>query len=221
MKLILAALIAITLPSIAETDKRPNIILIMADDLGYGSLGCYGSKEISTPNIDRLAASGMRFTDFHTNGSVCSPTRAALMTGRYPQRCAWVADDELSAVFRDQRKNNMSQRWAWGIPTHEWTIASVLHQTGYRTGPIDGIDSLPLLKDAGKQAGRVLHWLSGESWAVRMGAWKLIGKDKHPLTLVSLGKDIAERNGFLKERPALVDELMMLHQQWITTAGNQ
>ena len=72
----------------AEVPHRPNIVVIMADDLGYGSLGCYGSKEIHTPNIDRLAATGMRFTDFHSNGPMCTPTRAALMTGRYQQRCA-------------------------------------------------------------------------------------------------------------------------------------
>ena len=95
-QLILASLIAITLPSVAEPDKKPNIILIMADDLGYGSLGCYGSKEIKTPHIDQLASNGMRFTDFHSNGAMCSPTRASLMTGRYQQRCAWVADEELS-----------------------------------------------------------------------------------------------------------------------------
>ena len=64
---------------------KPNIVLILADDLGYGSLGCYGCSEVKTPNIDRLAASGVRLTDFHSNGAMCSPTRASLMTGRYQQ----------------------------------------------------------------------------------------------------------------------------------------
>jgi hypothetical protein len=68
---------------------KPNIVLIMADDLGYGSLGCYGSTAVKTPHIDALAAGGVRLTDFHSNGPMCSPTRAALLTGRYPQRCAW------------------------------------------------------------------------------------------------------------------------------------
>lgn len=106
----------------------------MADDLGYGSLGCYGSTTFKTPNIDRLAAGGTRFTDFHSNGTVCSPTRAALLTGRYPQRCALVADIELSPIFREQRRANPSQRWAWGISPHEVTIAPLLRQAGYRTG---------------------------------------------------------------------------------------
>ena len=120
----------------AVRSPKPNIVLILADDLGYGSLGCYGNTEIQTPNIDRLAAGGVRFTDFHSNGPVCSPTRAALMTGRYPQRCAWVADEELSPVFREQRKQNLPQRWAWGIATNELTIAELLRQAGYRTGLI-------------------------------------------------------------------------------------
>ena len=70
-----------------HADRKPNIILIMADDLGYGELGCYGSRHFKTPHIDALAKSGLRMTDFHSNGAVCSPTRAALMTGRYQQRC--------------------------------------------------------------------------------------------------------------------------------------
>jgi len=123
-------------PPTAQPARKPNIILIMADDLGYGSLGCYGSKEIRTPHIDHLAADGMRFTDFHSNGAMCSHTRAALMTGRYQQRCAWVADEELSPVFREQRKANLPQRWAWGIATNELTIAEVLKQARYHTGII-------------------------------------------------------------------------------------
>jgi len=118
----------------AEAPRQPNIVLILADDLGYGSLGCYGCKVISTPNVDRLAGKGMRFTDFHSNGPMCAPTRASLMTGRYPQRCIWVNDAELSPVFREQRKNNMKQRWAWGIAIDELTIADLLKTAGYRTG---------------------------------------------------------------------------------------
>ena len=70
----------------AEQKTPPNIIIILADDLGYGDVGCYGSKRFSTPAIDAIAKDGIRFTDFHSNGAVCSPTRAALLTGRYQQR---------------------------------------------------------------------------------------------------------------------------------------
>jgi len=66
--------------------NRPNIIIINADDLGYGDLSCYGSRAIETPNIDALAREGTRFTDFHACDAVCTPSRAGLLTGRYPAR---------------------------------------------------------------------------------------------------------------------------------------
>ncbi len=125
---------AACLPSAADArEGKPNVVLILADDLGYGSLGCYGSKQIATPQLDRLAASGIRLTDFHSSGPMCTPTRAALMTGRYPQRCAWVPDEELSPAFREQRRRNPAQRWAWGIALAEQTLAESLRDAGYRT----------------------------------------------------------------------------------------
>jgi len=120
--------------AVAQTDK-PNIVFIMADDLGYASLGCYGNTRIHTPNIDRLARDGVRFTDYHSH-VFCTPTRASLLTGRYPERATWVDDAELSPVFQVQRKANIKQRWAWGISLDEVTIARVLQQSGYRTGLI-------------------------------------------------------------------------------------
>lgn len=63
--------------------SQPNIILIMADDLGYGDIGCYGSDYIQTPMLDKMASEGVKFTDYHSNGAVCTPTRAALLTGNY------------------------------------------------------------------------------------------------------------------------------------------
>lgn len=420
-------------PSTNQPNSKPNIILIMADDLGYGSLSCYGSKEIKTPNIDHLAIHGMRFIDFHSNGTMCTPTRAALMTGRYQQRCAWVPDEELSPVFREQRKENLPQRWAWGISKNELTIAELLRQNGYRTGLIgkwhlgydpqfhpmndgfdefrgfaggnvdyhthiagyglkqldwwqdkqieneagyttdlltkhatdfisrnkdkpfflylahaaphspwqgrdaskkkspqetykemievldesvgaitgslrenhlerntllvfcsdngaasppnvsangplkgqkgtmnegghrvpmiaswpgviatgktfgqtvmtmdlfptfaklagatppqghqlDGTDIMPLLKDDSKNFKRILHWLHGDTWAVRKGSWKLIGKDQNALTLVNLENDIEEKVNHLTQQPELVDELMKLHRQWIELVGSK
>ena len=73
-------------PSAASA--RPNVILIMTDDMGYADLGSYGGKDIKTPNLDRLARDGVRLTDAYANGVLCSPTRAALISGRYPQRGA-------------------------------------------------------------------------------------------------------------------------------------
>ena len=103
--------------------KPPNIVLIMADDLGYGDIGCYGSKVNHTPHLDRLAASGMRFTDFHSNGPMCSPTRAALLTGRYPSRFGRRFESALSGSRRDP-----------GLPLKAVTIAEVLRERGYATG---------------------------------------------------------------------------------------
>ena len=64
----------------------PNVIIINVDDLGYGDLGCYGATKVRTPHIDRIAQEGRRFTDFHAASAVCSPSRYALVTGRYPSR---------------------------------------------------------------------------------------------------------------------------------------
>jgi arylsulfatase A-like enzyme len=100
---------------------KPNIILIMADDLGYGDLGCYGNQTIRTPNLDALAKGGMRFTDFHSNGAMCSPTRAALLTGRYQQRAG--IESVLSA-----RSN-----YETGMALDEITFAEVLKTAGYAT----------------------------------------------------------------------------------------
>ncbi len=73
-------------PSARESGKMPNVVLIYADDLGYGDLGCYGATHVKTPNIDRLAKEGRRFTDAHSSSAVCSPSRYGLLTGRYPLR---------------------------------------------------------------------------------------------------------------------------------------
>src|SRR6187455_3277186 len=75
-----------SVPASAASAEAPNIIIIYADDLGYGDLGCYGHPTIRTPHLDRLAAEGMRFTQFYSAAEVCTPSRAALLTGRLPIR---------------------------------------------------------------------------------------------------------------------------------------
>jgi arylsulfatase A-like enzyme len=98
------ALLLAPLAALHAASDKPNIVLIVADDLGYGDVACYGSS-IPTPNIDRLAREGTRFTDFHSNGSVCSPTRCALMTGRYQQRAGIAGlvrgDNGMSSTVHD------------------------------------------------------------------------------------------------------------------------
>jgi arylsulfatase A-like enzyme len=80
----LAAIAACSASSAAET--RPNIVFLLIDDMGYADLGCMGAQDIRTPNIDRLAREGLRFTDFYANAPVCSPTRCGFITGRWQQR---------------------------------------------------------------------------------------------------------------------------------------
>src|SRR5688572_24493200 len=74
-------------PSGEAATRPPNIIFILADDLGYGDLGCYGQKQIRTPNLDRMAAEGVRFTQFYAGSTVCAPSRAVLMSGQHTGHC--------------------------------------------------------------------------------------------------------------------------------------
>ncbi len=101
----------------------PNIILIMADDLGYEGIACFGNDSIQTPNLDQLAAGGLILTDFHSNGSVCTPTRAALLTGKYQQR---VGLEGVIYVRGETRQ--------YGLDTSVVTMAEALQRAGYRTG---------------------------------------------------------------------------------------
>ena len=76
----------------ADLPATPNVVVILADDLGYGDLGCYGHPTIRTPHLDRMAAEGMKFTSFYSAAEVCTPSRAALLTGRLPIRTGMCSD---------------------------------------------------------------------------------------------------------------------------------
>src|SRR5262245_48735191 len=88
---LLATWALVAAPGLAQAQgkqpRKPNIIFILADDLGYGDLGCYGQKKIKTPNLDRLAKQGMRFAQFYAGSTVCAPSRCALMTGLHTGHC--------------------------------------------------------------------------------------------------------------------------------------
>lgn len=116
----------------AESD-RMNVVFILIDDLGWKDLGCYGSDYYRTPNIDALAAEGMRFTDGYAACNVCSPTRAAVMTGKYPARLLltqWLPSGRWSATGNRMREG----RYLSNLPLEEVTIAEALREAGYRTG---------------------------------------------------------------------------------------
>jgi arylsulfatase A-like enzyme len=116
--------------------KTPNIVLIFMDDMGYGDVGCYGAVDFETPNMDRMAAQGVRFTNFLTTQAVCSASRAALLTGCYPNRLG---------MFGALGPNSKT-----GLNPSETTLAEVLRQRGYKTGIVgkwhlgDHHDFLPL-----------------------------------------------------------------------------
>ncbi len=102
---------------------KPNIILIVADDLGYGDLGCYGQQKIRTPHIDRLAAEGVRFTRFYSGSPVCAPSRCVLMTGRHPGH----------AYIRNNAERAKGEEGQPPIPSSELTIAEMLKSARYTT----------------------------------------------------------------------------------------
>ena len=115
--------LVLALPAVAPVAQPPNVVLILADDLGYGDTGAYGARLIETPHIDRLARDGIRMTDFHASGNVCTPSRAGLLTGRYAVRDGMA----VGTVTVDDTH---------GLPPGTPTIAEVLQRQGYRTALI-------------------------------------------------------------------------------------
>ena len=121
----LVALIAFA-PSVLAADAtlRPNIVFILADDLGYGDVGCFGQTKIRTPNIDRLAATGMKLTQHYSGNAVCAPSRCVLMTGFHPGH----------AFIRDNRQYKPGQEGQYPIPAETVTLPKLLKKQGYITG---------------------------------------------------------------------------------------
>lgn len=105
-----------------SAQQKPNVILIYADDLGYGDLSCYGATKIKTPNIDKLAANGIRFTNGHTTSATCTPSRYGLITGRYP--------------WRQQGTGVLPGDAALIIPTDKTTLATLFQKSGYKTAVV-------------------------------------------------------------------------------------
>ncbi len=131
--LLLAAIFSLTTTKATAallSRELPNFIVILVDDLGRHDLGCYGSKFHQTPNLDRLAAQGMRFTQAYSACTVCSPTRAALLTGKYPARLH--VTDWIAGHKRPQAKLKVPD-WTMHLPASERTIAASLKSAGYAT----------------------------------------------------------------------------------------
>ncbi len=109
----------------ARAGARPNVVLVLMDDIGYGDIGSYGVKDARTPNLDRLAREGVRLTDAYANGANCSPTRTGLISGQYQQR--WGIEWPLGADRGDSAR---------GLPATGTTLPALLKKNGYATGLI-------------------------------------------------------------------------------------
>src|SRR5215471_3309797 len=119
-----ALLLASTLSGFAATAAKPNVIFILADDLGYGDVGAFGQKLIKTPNIDRLAAEGTKFTQAYCGATVCAPSRCCLMTGKHGGHAYIRGNRELKPEGQEP------------MPADTFTVAHLMKKAGYTTGII-------------------------------------------------------------------------------------
>ena len=167
--------------------SKPNVIIIFADDLGYGDLGCYGSKINETPTLDKMADEGKKFSNFYVSSPVCSPSRASLMTGCYPQRISFGTFDGLRVLFPGQ---------GIGLSNEEKTVAKTFKESGYSTKIIGkwhcgdqeeflptnhGFDSyfgIPYSNDMGRQV-KIKDYIPNDSSLHKITEW-----DRPPLPLV-------------------------------------
>ncbi|MGV3538477.1 MAG: sulfatase-like hydrolase/transferase, partial [Rufibacter sp.] len=121
-QLLAVATLLLHVPSAAQARQKPNIIIIYADDLGYGDLGCYGATQVKTPNIDKLASQGLRFTQAYATSATCTPSRFSMLTGKY----AW----------RKQGTGIAPGDAALIIPTDMMTMPGMLQKAGYETAVV-------------------------------------------------------------------------------------
>ena len=117
--LVLGVSLVAQIQGVAQDTKKPNVIFILADDLGYGDLGCFGQEKIKTPNLDRMAAEGMKLTDFYAGATVCAPSRCVLMTGKHTGRCR----------VRGNAGSNIQR-----LHPEDKTVAAMFKNAGYSTG---------------------------------------------------------------------------------------
>ena len=136
-------LLGLSAPLARSAEPRPNVVFVLVDDMGYADVGCYGAKDIRTPNVDRLAREGVRMTDFYSNAPVCSPTRCGFITGRWQQRAGleWALGVTSQCFVRDSQGRtlrpdpNFKQ---YGLPARAGapTLARLLADSGYATACI-------------------------------------------------------------------------------------
>jgi len=205
-RLVTAILIAIGCAPGNTADNqpaKPNILLILADDLGYGDVGCYGATKIPTPNMDRLAQQGLRFTDGHATSATCTPSRYALLTGEYPWRRKGTGILPGNAPLI--------------IPTNRITLPAMLQQAGYRTGAVGkwhlglggpgGADWNGDIRPGPREIGFDYHYIMAATGdrvpCVYIENQRVVGLDPNDPIQVSYGKPIGnEPTG--KQHPELL-----------------
>ena len=203
--------VALTSPSraqndpVAARDSRPNIVIVLADDLGYGDLGCYGHPRIQTPNIDRFAAEGLKLTDCYAAHANCSPSRAGLMTGRTPTRLGIFNWIPVYSPVHLQRS--------------ELTIATLLRNAGYDTchvgkwhlsgdllggrTPFVKADGSPLVDAEGKPTGEIAanNSMQPQPWDHGFSHWfstqnNALPNHRNPVNFVRNGKPVGPLQGY-------------------------
>jgi arylsulfatase A-like enzyme len=175
----------------ARAAERPNIILLLADDLGYGDLSCFGSLAVKTPHLDRLAGEGMKFNRFYAGSAVCSPTRASVLTGRYPLR------------FGITKHFNDVNRW---LPESATTVAELLKNAGYNTAHVGKwhLGGLARAKDAGTEQNIYFHATDPEVGARMLKKQQQDGVDIQSLAVDPMFANPADGDFRLKsDSPAL------------------
>src|SRR4051794_21053372 len=126
-------------PDARGDEGRPNVVFVLVDDMGYADVGCYGAKDIRTPNVDRLAREGVRMTDFYANAPVCSPTRCGFITGRWQQRegIEWALGVTTQGVVREGKAWRPETDYKqFGLAASRGSIARLLKDSGYATACI-------------------------------------------------------------------------------------
>lgn len=191
--------IYVLLSVVCYGQKKPNIVIVVADDLGVPLLGCYGSSFYKTPNLDRLAQRGAMFTNAYAAAAVCSPTRAAIMTGKHPARL------HLTDFISGNKSTNyplVQPNWQKYLPTEEITIAEIFKQNGYETAFFGKWNLSKARTPPASLSHNPNHQGFNETFATYkpskkfpLGKWQTAEEDAHSVdTLTNRAIDFVQRN---------------------------
>ncbi len=205
LHLLLLALLFIACQHEQEA-QQPNIVMVLADDLGWAQIGCYGSDYYQTPNIDKIATEGMRFTNAYAAAPVCSPTRASIMTGKYPARLHLT---NFLSGGGDEGKPLAVPDWQKFLPLEEKTIAELVKEKGYATALFGkwhlSIDKTPpesLPYNPTKQGFDEEFVTYKPADYMPIGEWQTAENDAHSVdTITNLSIDFIDRN---RDKPFLL-----------------